>query len=70
MREELVIDALQMAVKRRRPDPGVIHRSDQGGQYVSLGHLADRRVVRVRQRLDAGCGPEQECAHTRAVMQA
>jgi hypothetical protein len=36
MREELVIDALRMAVKRRRPDPGVIHHSDQGGQYVSL----------------------------------
>ena len=30
MREELVIDALTMAVKRRRPDPGVIHHSDQG----------------------------------------
>jgi putative transposase len=37
MREELVIDALTMAVRRRRPDPGVIHHSDQGGQYVSLG---------------------------------
>jgi putative transposase len=32
MREELVIDALTMAVGRRRPDPGVIHHSDQGGQ--------------------------------------
>jgi putative transposase len=32
MREELVIDALTMAVRRRRPDPGVIHHSDQGGQ--------------------------------------
>jgi putative transposase len=37
MREELVIDALQMALKRRRPDPGLIHHSDQGSQYVSLG---------------------------------
>jgi putative transposase len=37
MREELVIDALRMAVRRRRPDPGVIHHSDQGSQYVSLG---------------------------------
>ena len=32
MREELVIDALRMAVRRRRPDPGVIHHSDQGSQ--------------------------------------
>jgi putative transposase len=37
MRQELVIDALQMAVARRRPEPGLIHHSDQGGQYVSLG---------------------------------
>lgn len=37
MRQELVIDALAMAVSRRRPDPGLIHHSDQGGQYVSLG---------------------------------
>jgi putative transposase len=37
MQKELVIDALTMAVRRRRPDPGLIHHSDQGGQYVSLG---------------------------------
>lgn len=37
MRAELVVDALQMAVSRRRPAPGLIHHSDQGSQYVSLG---------------------------------
>jgi putative transposase len=37
MRHELVVDALQMAVSRRRPAPGLIHHSDQGSQYVSLG---------------------------------
>lgn len=37
MRTELVADALQMAVHRRRPQPGVIHHSDQGSQYVALG---------------------------------
>ena len=37
MRSELVVDALPMAVGRRRPAPGVSHHSDQGGQYVSLG---------------------------------
>lgn len=36
MRSELVTDALEMAVKRRRPEPGVIHHSDRGSQYVSL----------------------------------
>lgn len=37
MRAELVVDALEMAVHRRRPEPGVIHHSDQGSQYVALG---------------------------------
>ena len=32
MRAGLVVDALKMALARRRPDPGVIHHSDQGGQ--------------------------------------
>jgi putative transposase len=36
MRASLVVDALQMALHRRRPDPGLIHHSDHGGQYVSL----------------------------------
>ena len=37
MRHELVVDTLQMALHRRRPDPGLIHHSDAGSQYVSLG---------------------------------
>jgi putative transposase len=36
MRATLVVDALKMALARRRPEPGLIHHSDQGGQYVSL----------------------------------
>ena len=36
MRSSLVVDALTMALARRRPDPGLIHHCDQGGQYVSL----------------------------------
>ena len=36
MRAELVVDALEMAVHRRRPEPALIHHSDQGSQYVSL----------------------------------
>lgn len=33
---DLVVDALTMAVRRRRPEPGVIHHSDQGAQYTSV----------------------------------
>jgi putative transposase len=36
LRAELVVDALEMAVARRRPAPGLVHHSDQGRQYVSL----------------------------------
>jgi putative transposase len=36
LRAELVVDALQMVLARRRPDPGLIHHSDQGSQFVSL----------------------------------
>jgi putative transposase len=36
MRQELVIDALEMAVRRRRPPTGTIHHSDHGGQFIGL----------------------------------
>jgi putative transposase len=36
MRAELVVDALNMAIARRRPEAGLIHHSDQGSQFVSL----------------------------------
>jgi putative transposase len=46
-RAELVVDALQMALARRRPEPGLIHHSDQGSQYVSLtfGHTARKAEI-------------------------
>jgi putative transposase len=37
LRAELVVDALRMAVARRQPEAGLIHHSDQGSQFVSLG---------------------------------
>lgn len=36
LRTELVLDALNMAVTHRRPEPGVVHHSDHGCQYTSL----------------------------------
>jgi putative transposase len=35
MREELVGDALRMAIGRRQPEAGLLHHSDRGCQYVS-----------------------------------
>jgi putative transposase len=37
MRSTLVVDALQMALSRRRPGPGLIHHSDQGSKPDSTG---------------------------------
>ena len=36
LRTELVVDALGMAVWRRKPSAGLIHHSDQGVQYTAL----------------------------------
>jgi transposase InsO family protein len=36
----LAIDALQMALRRRRPAPGLVHHSDQGVQYASTDYTA------------------------------
>ena len=36
LRTELVVDALQMAIARRKPSPGLVHHSDQGVQYTSV----------------------------------
>jgi putative transposase len=43
LRTELVIDAVAMAVWRRRPTEGAIHHSDQGSQYGSLAFGRRRR---------------------------
>lgn len=34
MREALVLAALRAAIARRRPQPGLIHHTDRGGQYA------------------------------------
>lgn len=33
---DLVVDAVSMAISRRKPSAGVIHHSDRGSQYASL----------------------------------
>lgn len=51
MRTELVTDALQMALERRSPGPGLIHHSDQGGQYVSLALGQKARAAGIAQSM-------------------
>jgi putative transposase len=64
LRAELVVDALEMAVARRRPGPGLVHHSDQGSQYVSL--LFGERCRKAGVELSVGC----TCAHDNAVAES
>ena len=36
LRSELVVDALGMALRQRKPQPGLVDHSDRGSQYTSL----------------------------------
>jgi putative transposase len=38
--KELALDALQMALHSRHPEPGLLHHSDQGVQYASHAYQA------------------------------
>jgi putative transposase len=40
MDQQLVLDALNMALLQRRVKPGLIHHTDQGRQYSSVAYLA------------------------------
>ena len=51
MRTELVTDALQMALKHRRPAPGLIWHSDQGSQFVALAFGQQARAAGIAQSM-------------------
>jgi putative transposase len=40
MEDDLTIAALQMALRRRSPSPGLVHHSDRGSQYASKDYTA------------------------------
>ena len=57
LRAELVIDALEMAVARRRPEPGLDPSLDQGSQYTSLVFTRRCRSVGI----DISMGARGDC---------
>jgi putative transposase len=57
LRAELVVDALEMAVARRRPDAGLVHHSDRGSQFTSL--IFTRRCRSVG--IDISMGSRGDC---------
>jgi putative transposase len=48
LRTELVVDALRMAVWRRKPAPGLIHHSDRGVQYTALSFSERLKEVGIK----------------------
>jgi putative transposase len=54
---QLVIDALEMALARRRPGPGLIHHSDHGSQYTAV--VFTRRCEAAQ--IDVSMGSRGDC---------
>jgi len=63
MRAELVVEALEMAVARRRPAGRPVHHSDQGSQYTSLIFTQRCRSA----GLDVSMGSRGDCFDNAAI---
>jgi putative transposase len=63
LRAELVVDALEMAVARRRPDVGLVHNSDRGYQFTSL--IFTRRCRSVE--IDISMGSRGDCCDNAVI---
>lgn len=57
MRGELVNDAINQALEKQRPSPGLIFHSDRGSQYGSGGYRQLLRRAGIRQSMSARANP-------------
>ena len=48
IKTDLIIQALRMAVRQRRPTPGLIHHSDRGSQYTSYAFKRELESWNIR----------------------
>ena len=53
----LVLEALRMALKQRRPHPGLIHHSDRGVQYASQDYRAQLEQHGIRSSMSRVANP-------------
>jgi putative transposase len=63
LRAELVVSALEMALYRRRPAPGLIHHSDMGCQYTAVlfGKRCERAGVEISMGSVGDCYDNAVC---------
>ena len=57
LRAELCIDALQMALEHRKPEPGLLHHSDRGVQYACDAYqtLLEEKGIQVSMSRTGNC---------------
>jgi transposase InsO family protein len=53
LEEDLALGALRRAIRERQPGPGLIHRTDRGGQYAGKRYRDVLRRARMRQSMSA-----------------
>jgi putative transposase len=53
----LALEALRMALRRRRPKPGLVHHSDRGVQYASRDYTAELQQHSVRISMSRTASP-------------
>jgi putative transposase len=66
----LVVDAISMAITRRKPKPGLVHHSDRGSQYASIAMgrtLRDSKIMAsMGSKGDPGTTPARRAASRRS----
>ena len=64
---ELTLTALRMALRRRRPAPGLVHHSDRGVQYASHEYVALLREHGIRVSMSRAGNPYDNAACERLI---
>lgn len=64
---DLTLTALRMALRRRKPAPGLVHHSDRGVQYASHGYVALLREHGIRISMSRAGTPTDNAACERLI---